>query len=242
MTGTEPPGDPEASVPGPLEPVGEGESVERARAAAGPGRKLLVGCGAGMLVLLVVTGVGLAAGLLFFGQTLRELSQGLEEQTRATEAARALERSHPFEPEVGGQVRESQAVAFLDATDQVWQSLEPWRRELNERSRMMDGEVRLRDVAEVLGGIRTLGVARLAFIEALEAQEMPVREYRWTGERLLSAHRQLHRSEVEEKEGTPAVARRLASRLDELQSPEGRLTGKGLLLALAWLFEPEEEV
>jgi hypothetical protein len=220
--------------------AGAGAGPGSDEGTTGPGRKVLVGCGAAMLVLLVVTVVGLGAGLFFFGQTLRELSQGLEEQTRATEAARALERAHPFEPEAANQVGESQALAFLEATDQVWETLEPWRRELNERARMVEGEVQLRDVAGVLGGVRTLGAARLAFVEALATQGMPVSEYRWTGERLLSAHGRLHRSEVEEEDGTPAVARQFAPRLDELQSPEGRFTGKGLILALAWLFEPDE--
>jgi hypothetical protein len=200
------------------------------------GKKILIGCAVFAVVatFLVVAVVG--AGVVFFGQNMRDFTGGVRAQVEATELAGELETRHAFTPPESGEVTDDQAERFLQVTDHAWRRVEPWFQELEQRGARLEEDESIRSLASALSGVMGLGRVRVDFIDVLEEQQMSVSEYLWTGTTLMMAYEARNREEPGVPEANRALARRLESRLAALEADDPMQGGKGALLALGWTF------
>jgi len=206
------------------------------------GKKILIGCAvlAVFATFLVVAVVG--AGVFFFGQNLRDFTGAARAQVEAYELAGELETRYAFTPPESGELTEEHAERFLQATEEAWQRVEPWFRELEQRGARLEEDESIRNIASALSGVVGLGRARVDFIAALEEHEMSVSEYLWTGTTLMMAYEARDREEAGVPEANRALARRLASRLVALEADDPMQGGRGALLALGFTFGVADHV
>jgi hypothetical protein len=222
--------------------VGGGAASPPPGGSGSAGKKILIGCAifAVIATFLVVAAVG--AGVFFFGQNVRDFTGGVRAQVEATELAGELETRHAFAPPASGEVTEEHAERFLQATEEAWQRVEPWFRDLEERGARLQEDESVRNFASALSGVVGLGQARIDFIEALEEQEMSVSEYLWTGTTLMMAYDARNREQSGVPEANRAIARRMESRLSALEEDDPMRGGRGALFALGWTFGVPDHV
>lgn len=153
------------------------------------GLKLFLGClgvaALGLVILAVTVGVGGFA-----------LKRGVEstfgsvgEHREASETLARLGREHPFEVPADGVVSEERLRRFVAVTDRAWREMEPWAEEISElRARTESREnPRLRDAVAGARAVGGMARSRLALAEALEAEDVSLGEYAWTGLTLARA-------------------------------------------------------
>ncbi len=205
--------------------------------------KLLFGC----LALAVVGVLGLSAAVALGGFALKRGVEsavgGVEQQREASETLRRLEADHPFQPPAGGEVDTEALGRFLAVTDDAWQQMRPWAKDLRgmrEAARAERGAVaRLREMAEGARAVGGLARTRLALASALEAHGMSLAEYAWTGIAL-------QRAAEAQRQGGDAADRIPAGNLRLVGEHEGEIPtldaedGSGMVLVVATLWGMSE--
>lgn len=207
------------------------------------GAKVAIGCGAALVVGLVVLAVVVVAGGWFVKNKADEFVGGMEAQVEATETIQRLEREHPFSPPADGVVGEERAERFLAVTDDAWKRMGDRVEELVERAERAEDRGRA-GVGDVMAGMRGFGGARIALAEALTEHEMPVSEYLWTGLTLLRAYEELEMPTG--AGGVPAANLALADEHREelaeiAEEDEDGRPDRSVVLAMAWTLGASEE-
>lgn len=156
------------------------------------GAKVLFSC----LGLTVVGFVGMAVAVGVLGVGLWRGADGLmsnvEEQQRATDMLRRVEAEHPFDPPEDGVVGEARAERYLAVTADAWQEMREWTEDLEQiRAAALSGErTAIGGLRDLASGARAVGGfvrSRVVLVEALNAHEMSLGEYVWTGIQLSRA-------------------------------------------------------
>jgi molybdopterin converting factor small subunit len=204
------------------------------------GKKIAIGCGVVLLLVLIL----LFACFSFLGKKVGDLEETLEDQEKAGETVQELEREYPFTPPPDGTLDEDQVDAFFAVTDDVWDEIESWVRDMEERGTRVEESESEAGFGDAMAGMRGMGSARVAFVEALDEHDMAPSAYVWTGFTLLQAHDALASGAA--SPGVPEknleLARKHARRLAELEEEEGDEADKGSVLALAFVFFPRMDV
>ncbi|MFN2383383.1 MAG: hypothetical protein ABR559_03865 [Gemmatimonadota bacterium] len=174
-----------------LSPDPPGPALAPPPAGRSTGVKVAIGCGIALALGVIVLIVLSVAGGMFLKKKAGDLTGGLEAQQEAGETMSRLEQEHAFSPPADGIVSPERAERFLAATDDAWDEMQETIEELHERGVALDEEGAEAGLGDALAGARGLGETRVALVEALEAHEMPVSEYLWTGVTLLQAYAML---------------------------------------------------
>lgn len=180
---------------------GGGSSAERSSTTREPapspprrtptGLKVLIGCGGLFVLLAIVAVVVVGVGGLWLKDKADDVVSGLEEradqQREASDILNRLARERPFTPPADGRIDPLSAERFLGATDASWAELEPFAERMAEISqRARDDRTGFRDVIAGARGAVELADSRLILARALEAHDLSIGEYVWTGQELLS--------------------------------------------------------
>lgn len=205
------------------------------------GVKVLIGCLGAVAVLTILGVVALGVGGFALKRGVDSVMGGLEEQDEATETLARLERDHAFRPPEDGVVPEASAERYASVTAEAWERMRPWAEELEElEAEREDG--RQPGLRDAVGGVRAMGGfwrSRVELAQTLEAEDMSLGEYVWTGVTLrraadVAAGRRADRAVPE---GNLALAREHA---DALPAPDGDEIGPGIVLGLATVWARTE--
>lgn len=221
--------------------AGPGEGTARTpKGGMSTGAKVLFGC----LGLTVVGIIGVAVALTIGGLALKkgvESALGtVERQEEAGAVLRRIEEDHPFEPPGDGVVGEERLARFLGATEEAWGEIRPWAEDLIElRDQATSERGGFSAVREMASGARAVGGlarSRVALAESLDAHEMSLGEYVWTGIQLDRAVDGLEGDRS--TEGVPQanleLARRHSGQLPRFDSDGGDDSGAVLAVAIVW--------
>ncbi|MFN2432800.1 MAG: hypothetical protein ABR599_08320 [Gemmatimonadota bacterium] len=237
MTDVPPPpsGTPLAAPPPPADPA-----AAPPKKGLSTGAKIAIGCGA--LLLLVV--ILMFACFGFAAKKVGDLQTSVEDQEEAGRVAGELEREHPFTPPADGTLDEDLVDRFFAATDDAWDEIEPWARELDERSDRISAEGGEAGFGDAMAGVQGMGRARVAIVEALQENDISPSAFVWTGFRLTQAHDAVATGSVS---GVPeknlAIAREHADRLAEMEDRgDEDEFDRGSILGLAFVFFPRQDV
>lgn len=229
MTPPEGPPDPRpASSRSPAPPPPDGER------GLSTGARVAIGCGVVVLLGIVAVIAALAVGGLLLRDRAEQFSSGIQRQTEATETLDRLARDHLFEPPADGVVGADGAEDFFAVTDDAWDGLEEWAEEMEGLSERDGGGIA--DLAAGLRGVSGIARSRTVLAETLEAHEMSLGEYLWTGLALLRARRALLGPDDEDARAPPEnleLARSYPERLAELSDGDGEGVDRSVVLALA---------
>jgi hypothetical protein len=239
-----PPGGPPGAVPPPVstEPPG---TIPPPRKGLSTGMKVAIGCGVALLLLLIVLFAFFGLAARFVGNKVDDFETAMQDQERAGERAEELEREHAFTPPPDGTLEEGVVDKFFAVTDDTWEEIEDWARDMGERSRRMEAEGSEAGFGDAMAGLRGMAGGRAALVEALDEHDMAPSAYVWTGFQLMHAH------EAVKSGGTGAgmpernleIARAHADRLAELEDEgDGGEAGKGVVLAMAYMYFPRADV
>lgn len=237
MTDAHPPG----SQPPPPPPP---ESPPPSSGGMSSGTKVLIGCGVVALIGGVAVVAAIVVGGMFVSRTASDFVGGFEAQQQASEAAQAMEQRHTFRAPDDGVVDPARARVFVSATDEMWNRLEPWLREMEARGERLRDRDDLRGLADAWRGLQGLGQARIDMIDVLEDHDMPLSEYLWTGTALFLAYADLDLPP--EHRRVPArnleVARQHQAFLGRMAAERDRDGGPAAVMALAWMFGAAEGI
>lgn len=201
------------------------------------GVKVLIGCLGAVAVVGILGVVALGVGGFALKRGVDSVIGGLEEQEEATETLARLERDHAFRPPQDGVVPDGSAERYASVTAEAWERMRPWAEELAElEAEREDG--RQAGLRDAVGGVRAMGGfwrSRVELAQTLEAEDMSLGEYVWTGVTLQRAADVTagRRSDGAVPERNLALARELA---DALPAPGGDEMGPGIVLALATMW------
>lgn len=213
------------------------ESQERKRYGLHPLLKVVIGCGAAVLIIFIVI-VGIA---VFAGYQLQKDAGGVKAQEEATRTFERLAIEHPFTPPEDGVVTEDQARQFLTVTDEVWTEVEPLVDEMNELEERVEQEDEGLGIGSILSGVRSMGKlmrARIVLAEELERRGISLDDYVWTGNSLIQAYGALSEPDAH---GVPEpnleLARAHSEALAGFASEEG-MFDKSVILMVAQVTDP----
>lgn len=205
------------------------------------GVKVLIGCLGTVAVVTILGIVALGVGGFALKRGVDSVVGGLEEQGEATETLARLERDHPFRPPENGVIPEASAERYASVTAEAWERMRPWAEELEELDAQRE-DGRQPGLRDAVGGVRAMGGfwrSRVELAQALEAQDMSLGEYVWTGLALqraadVAAGRRADRAVPERN---LALAREHEGALPATGSDEA---GPGIVLALATVWARAE--
>ena len=210
------------------------------------GAKVAIGCGIAIVLVIIGLVIFSVIGGMFLKNKANELTGGLEAQQEASEKVQALEREHPFTAPADGIVTEEMAERFLAVTDDAWDGMREEMEEIAERGGRIDEQGGQAGIGDAMAGVRAIARSRVELAEALEAHDMPVSAYLWTGMELTRAY---HAIGMEpEQSGVPAQNIQLAERHREAlaeiaeDSEDDNRPGKGAVLGMAWTLGTSEGV
>lgn len=223
-------------------PEGAGTSAPGAPPKGGmsTGAKVLFAC----LGLTVLGFIGLAVALTVGGFALKRGMESaigtMEEQQEASEVLRQVEEENPFEPPEDGVVGEDRLERFLAVTGTAWEEIRPWAedlRQISEAARRGDSGIgALRDLASGARAMGGLARSRVVLAETLQAHDMSLGEYVWTGIQLDRAVDALEGGRSTESV-PPANLELVEGRTDELpRFDSGEAEDPGVVLAVAVLW------
>jgi hypothetical protein len=250
MTDIPPPpmGPPPGTPPPPVPPSYPPSGVPPAGAPP-PGRgmstgvKIAIGCGAALLLVLILMFACFGLAGRFVSHKARDFSSAMEDQQKAQEKVEELEREHPFTPPADGTLDEGQVEKFFAVTDDAWDKMKDWIHDMQERGERIEarkGEAGFRDA---VAGMQGLGRARVAIAEALDDHDMAPGAYVWTGFRLIQAHdAQASGSPSGVPEKNLEIARKYSDRVAELKEENGKKEGKAAVLGLAFTLFPRADL
>lgn len=181
------------------------------------GVKLLIGCAIVAVIGLLTLAAVVAVGGIFLKRGLDSVAGQVDDQVEATAIFRQLEEEYPFQPPADGRVTSEQAEKFFAVTDEAWPEMEDWAADV-VRVNEEDGRRSLGDLAAGARGASGLVRSRVVLAEALEANEVSLTEYVWTGQVLRNA---------------PSAYGAYADQIAELETRGSTKPGKGSVLDLA---------
>jgi hypothetical protein len=204
------------------------------------GAKVAIGCGVALLVILVLMFACFGLAARFVGKKAGDINTAMEEQSRAQETAAELEREYAFTPPGDGVVNDELADKFFAVTDDAWEDIEPWAEDMEKRGRRLDQAGEEAGIRDAWAGVQSIGRARVALVDALEAHDMAPSAYVWTGFRLIEAH------EAEQSGGQASgvpernleLAREHSSELAELARSDSQEANKSVVLGIAFMLAP----
>lgn len=206
------------------------------------GAKLLFAC----LGVTVVGIMGLAVAVAVGGFALKrgvESALGtVEEQQEATDMLRRIEEEHPFDPPDDGVVGERRLSRFLAVTETAWDDIQPFAEDLDQLREAARTDRRglsgLRDVASGARAIGGMVRARVQLAEALDAHDMSLGEYVWTGIQLERAMDAAEGGRPAESvpDANLALARSHGDDIPRFDSDEDEAMGPEVVLAVATIW------
>ena len=244
MTDVPPPSTP---PPGPPPPPGAPPPPPYAeppppRQGLSTGVKIAIGCGAVLLLALILVFACFGIVAKKAGDRAEDFGAAMEDQEEASRKAEELEREHPFAPPADGELDEELVGKFFAVTDDAWDDIRDWAEEMEERGQAVEERGGDAGFGDVMAGVGGMGRARLAIVEALDAEDMAPGAYVWTGSRLLQAYDARESGPVA---GIPEknieLARKNAGRIAELQEDEEGGANKGAVLGLALMLFPRAD-
>jgi hypothetical protein len=206
------------------------------------GAKVLFGCLGVSLLGIVVIGVIAVMGGLALKRGVDSAVGTMEQQQEATDALQRIEEAHPFVPPDDGVVTERQLERYVAVTERAWEDMRPWAEDLQDLRDDADGEATgMAALREMATGARALGGlarSRVALAEALEAEEISLGEYLWTGIQLSRAEdaRTGGRPSEAVPEGNRVLVERHADDLSRLVGDGGQDGDQSVVLAVATLW------
>ncbi|MBA2565184.1 MAG: hypothetical protein H0V09_07145 [Gemmatimonadetes bacterium] len=206
------------------------------------GMKLAIGCGALLLLVLVImfACVGFAAKKA--KDFTESTSEAVEDQEKAGTMAQELEREYAFTAPVDGQLDGEMVNRFFAVTDDAWGEIEDWAADMEERGERVDSAGARESFGNTMAAVKGMGRARLAIVEALDGNDMAPSAYVWTGARLMQAYEARGGTSGAVPERNVELAREHEGRLAELQDKQKGGTGKGAVLGLAFVLFPRPDL
>lgn len=203
--------------------------------------KVVIGCGAALLIVLLVI-VGIA---VYAGYQMQKDAGGMQAHEEATRTFERLDVEHPFTPPDDGVVTDSQARLFLTVTDEVWTEVEPIVDEMNRLEKKVEEEENEVGIGSILSGVRSMGRlmrARIALAGSLERYRTSLDEYVWTGNSLIEAYGALSEPEAYSvPDPNLELARAHAEELADFASEED-MFDKSVILLVAQITDPSQGV
>lgn len=201
--------------------------------------KVVIGCGAAVLIVLVVL-VGIA---VYAGYQIQKDMGGAKAHEEANRTFERLASEHPFTPSADGVVSDGQARLFFEVTDEVWREIDPIVREMNDLGKRVEDEESKVGIGNILAGVRGIGKlmrARLVLAEALERSGASLDQYIWTGNSLIDAYEALSQPDsANVPEANLVLARQYSEQLAGFAS-EHESFDKSVILMVASITDPSQ--
>lgn len=211
----------------------------RERYGMHPLLKVVIGCGAAVLIVLVVL-VGIA---VYAGYQIQKDMGGAKAHEEANRTFERLASEHPFTPPADGVVSEGQALLFFEVTDEVWREIDPIVQEMNDLGKEVEDQESKFGIGNVLAGMRDIGKlmrARLVLAASLEQHGAPLDQYIWTGNSLIDAYDALSQPDsADVPEANLELARQHSEELAAFAS-EHEFFDKSVILMVAGITDPSQ--
>ena len=211
----------------------------RERYGMHPFLKVVIGCGAAVLIVLVVL-VGIA---VYAGYQIQKDMGGAKAHKEANRTFERLASEHPFAPPADGVVSEDQARLFFEVTDEVWQEIDPIVQEMNDLGKQVEDQESKVGIGNILAGVRGIGKlmrARLVLAAALDRHGASLDQYIWTGNSLIDAYDALAEPDsADVPEANLELARQHSEELAGFAS-EHESFDKSVILMVAGITDPSQ--
>lgn len=208
-------------------------------------KKFLIGCAVVALLAIVVGGIAsyywiIKPGMQIAGQVMEQGKQALTGAQTLVESLQKLDQleaevSHqgPYTPPADGRLTAEQINRFLAVQEAITRAAEPIGQELEQGLRPKSGPNAVPELSAAIATLGRLGDAALtikrAQVEALNAQQLSLAEYRWIREVGLAALVEAGKaSALEEARRQTGEAKQMLRQLTEAMSRLDPELGKKL--------------
>jgi len=176
-------------------------------------KKLVIGC----LFFVLLLGIGGAiAGYFFVYRPARQYVASFAELSKVAEADTRVANTSAFTPPASGELTPQMVERFMAVQDAIKSRLGTRMDMLQEKYKKFDNQTERPGIADVIGAYRDIaGIiteAKLAQVDALNAQQFSLAEYAWV------------RNEVYRAAGLPAPGfdlSKIAEAVQQGKVPEG---------------------